>query len=41
VARVAYSLGDRLSDYVRALPPGIRTKDDIDRQVREERDTWS
>ena len=30
-----------LSDYVRALPPGIRSKDDIDRQVREERDSWS
>ncbi len=41
VARIADRVGGRLSDYVRALPPGIRSKDDIDRQVREERDSWS
>lgn len=30
----------RLSDYLRSLPPGTRTKEDIDQQVREERDSW-
>ena len=28
------------SEYVRQLPPGNRTKEDIDRQIREERDSW-
>jgi len=28
----------RLSDYLRSLPPGTRTKEDIDQQLREERD---
>lgn len=27
-------------DFVRALPPGTRTKEDIDRQVAEEHDAW-
>jgi len=29
-----------VAEYVRALPPGTRTKEDIDRQIREERDSW-
>lgn len=29
-----------LADVLRALPPGTRTKEDIDRQVAEERDSW-
>jgi hypothetical protein len=33
VAKEAQSL----SDFLRALPPGKRTKEDIDRQLREER----
>ncbi len=41
VARVADTVGGSLSDYVRALPAGTRSKDDIDRQLREERDSWS
>jgi hypothetical protein len=41
VARVADRVGGKLSDYVRGLPPGTRSKDDIDRQIREERDSWS
>ena len=41
VAHVAEKSGSKLSDYLRALPPGIRSKEDIDRQVREERDSWS
>lgn len=31
----------KLSDYLRSLPPGTRTKEDIDQQIREERDSWS
>lgn len=41
VARVADRVAGKLSDYVRALPVGSRTKEDIDRQVRGERDSWS
>jgi hypothetical protein len=41
VARVADRVGAKLSDYLRALPPGTRGKDDIDQQIREERDSWS
>ena len=26
--------------FLRSLPPGTRTKDDIDRQIAEERDSW-
>jgi hypothetical protein len=41
VARVSDRVGGKLSDYVRGLPPGTRSKNDIDRQIREERDSWS
>ena len=41
VARVADRPGGKLSDYLRGLPPGTRSKEDIDRQIREERDSWS
>jgi hypothetical protein len=27
-------------DFIRKLPPGTRTKEDIDRQLAEERDSW-
>jgi hypothetical protein len=27
-------------EFLRSLPPGQRRKDDIDRQVAEERDAW-
>lgn len=27
-------------DFVAGLPPGRRSKEDIDRQVQEERDSW-
>ncbi len=26
--------------FLRSLPPGTRSKDDIDRQIAEERDSW-
>ena len=29
-----------VGEYVRLLPPGKRSKEDIDRQMREERDSW-
>jgi hypothetical protein len=32
--------GERLGDFLRNLPPGTRTKEDIDRQIAEERDSW-
>jgi predicted DNA-binding antitoxin AbrB/MazE fold protein len=41
VARAAGKVEGKLSDYVRALPPGTRSKEDIDQQIREERDSWS
>ena len=40
IARVDRVEG-KLSDYLRALPPGTRSKDDIDKQIRDERDSWS
>ncbi|MBI3932688.1 MAG: hypothetical protein HY317_04675 [Acidobacteria bacterium] len=30
----------RLSEILRAVPPGTRTKADIDRQIEEEREAW-
>ena len=41
VARVVENDGGKLSDYLRGLPAGARSKEDIDRQIHEERDAWS
>jgi len=41
VARVADKVEGKLSDYLRTLPPGTRSKEDIDQQIREERESWS
>ena len=41
VARVVENDGGKLSDYLRGLPAGTRSKEDIDRQIHEERDAWS
>jgi hypothetical protein len=41
IARIADQNGGKLSDYLRSLPPGTRSKEDIDRQIRQERDAWS
>ncbi len=30
----------KLSEILRSFPPGKRSKEDIDRQVREDRDSW-
>ena len=27
-------------DFIESLPPGTRTKEDIDKQIKEERDSW-
>jgi hypothetical protein len=41
VARVTMPVGSgKLSDFLRSLPPGTRTKEDIDRQINEDRDSW-
>jgi hypothetical protein len=32
--------GKSIFEVIAALPPGTRTKEDIDRQIREERDSW-
>lgn len=34
--------GDKedIFDFIARLPPGSRSKDDIDRQIRAERDSW-
>jgi hypothetical protein len=31
---------ESIFDFIRKLPPGTRTKEDIDRQIAEERDSW-
>ncbi len=30
----------KLGDFLRSLPPGTRTQEDIDRQIAEERNSW-
>ena len=40
-ARVDDRVEGKLSDYIRSLPPGTRSKEDIDQQIREEHDSWS
>jgi hypothetical protein len=30
-----------LATFLRSLPPGTRSKADIDRQIQEERESWS
>ena len=41
VAHVADGSQELVSEYLRSLPPGTRSKGDIDRQIREERDSWT
>ncbi len=31
---------ESVADFLRRIPPGTRSKEDIDRQIREERDSW-
>jgi hypothetical protein len=30
----------KLLEHLKSLPPGTRTREDIDAQIREERDSW-
>jgi hypothetical protein len=32
--------GETIFEFLRRLPPGTRTKEDIDRQIRQERNAW-
>jgi len=32
--------GETVFEFLRRLPPGTRTKEDIDQQMREEREAW-
>ena len=36
----ARSRTEDVASYLRSLPTGTRSKEDIDRQVREERESW-
>jgi hypothetical protein len=29
-----------LADFLRSIPVGVRTREELDRQLREERDAW-
>jgi len=31
---------DSFDDFLNSLPPGTRTREDIDAQIKEERDSW-
>jgi hypothetical protein len=33
-------LSQDIFDFIASLPPGMRSKKDIDRQIQEERDSW-
>jgi hypothetical protein len=35
------SVLDEIAEFLQRLPPGTRSKDDIDQQIAEERDSWS
>lgn len=39
-SEVNHSGGEDILDLLRRIPPGTRSKEDIDRQIREERDSW-
>jgi len=32
--------GESITEFLRRLPPGKRSKEEIDKQVRGERDSW-
>jgi hypothetical protein len=42
IVRTSESMGgeEAISEFLRQLPPGKRTKDEIDKQIQEERDSW-
>jgi hypothetical protein len=38
--RTAENQVQAMIDFLAGLPPGVRTKEDIDRQIEEERNSW-
>jgi len=40
VARAHAQPEQDIFDFLRSLPPGTRSKEDIDRQIGDERDSW-
>jgi hypothetical protein len=40
VRPIAPRPGVDVFEFIASLPPGKRTKEDIDRQIREERESW-
>jgi len=36
----ANASAETLSEFLRRIPPGTRSREDIDRQLRQERDSW-
>jgi hypothetical protein len=40
VPHEAENRGEDIFDFIAKLPPGSRSKEDIDGQIREERDSW-
>jgi hypothetical protein len=40
LAHVKTEGGRKLSEIIASFPPGKRSKEDIDRQIREDRDAW-
>ena len=34
------SCPEDIVDFINSLPPGTRTKEDIDKQIKQERDSW-
>jgi hypothetical protein len=37
----AHAPNESLATFLRSLPPGTRSKAEIDQQIRDERDSWS
>ena len=40
VPSAADGQAEDIFDFIAKLPPGTRSKEDIDRQIREERESW-
>jgi hypothetical protein len=40
VTHVPAEGGKNLSEVIASLPPGTRSKEEIDRRIREDRDAW-
>lgn len=40
IVRPRSQAGQDIVEFLKGLPPGTRSKEDIDRQIREERSSW-